>query len=35
MKPNTLGTRLAVIWFWYETKGFLNGKADVTLLGMQ
>ncbi len=21
--------------FWYDTKGFLNGKADVTLFGMK
>lgn len=21
--------------FWYDTKGFLNGKADVTLLGIK
>ena len=23
------------IEFWYETKGFLNGKADVTVFGMK
>ncbi len=21
--------------FWYETKGFLNGRADLTLFGMK
>jgi len=23
------------VQFWFETKGFLNGKADVTLFGMK
>ena len=26
---------LRKIDFWYDTKGFLNGKADVTLFGMK
>jgi hypothetical protein len=31
-----LGKRsLRKIEFWYETKGFLNGKADVTVFGMK
>lgn len=30
------GTRkLRKVEFWYETKGLLNGKADVTLFGMK
>jgi hypothetical protein len=27
--------KLKSIEFWYETKGFLNGKADVTVFGMK
>jgi len=27
--------KLKSIEFWYETKGFLNGKADVTIFGMK
>ncbi|RFM27326.1 hypothetical protein DXN05_14960 [Deminuibacter soli] len=27
--------KLRSIEFWYETKGFLNGKADVTVFGMK
>jgi hypothetical protein len=27
--------KLRSIEFWYDTKGFLNGKADVTLFGMK
>lgn len=27
--------KLKSVEFWYDTKGFLNGKADVTLLGMK
>ena len=31
-----VGTRsLKKIDFWYETKGFANGKADVTVFGMK
>jgi hypothetical protein len=31
-----VGTRsLRRIDFWYDTKGFLNGKADVTVFGMK
>ena len=31
-----VGTRsLRRVDFWYDTKGFLNGKADVTLFGMK
>jgi hypothetical protein len=26
---------LQKIEFWYETKGLVNGKADVTLVGMK
>lgn len=27
--------KLKSIEFWYDTKGFLNGKADVTVVGMK
>lgn len=27
--------KLKSIEFWYDTKGFLNGKADVTVFGMK
>ncbi|MEN9569032.1 MAG: hypothetical protein RL172_263 [Bacteroidota bacterium] len=27
--------KLKSVHFWYDTKGFLNGKADVTLFGMK
>lgn len=27
--------KLKSVDFWYDTKGFLNGKADVTLLGIK
>ncbi|WP_443937403.1 hypothetical protein [Pedobacter sp. MW01-1-1] len=27
--------KLKSVEFWYDTKGFLNGQADVTLLGMK
>jgi len=27
--------RLKAIDFWYDTKGFLNGKAELTILGMK
>jgi hypothetical protein len=27
--------KLKSVEFWYDTKGFLNGKADVTLFGMK
>jgi hypothetical protein len=27
--------KLKTVEFWYDTKGFLNGKADVTLFGMK
>ncbi len=27
--------KLKAIDFWYDTKGFLNGKADVTLFGQK
>lgn len=27
--------KLKSIDFWYDTKGFLNGKADVTLFGLK
>jgi hypothetical protein len=31
-----IGTRrIRRIDFWYDTKGFLNGKADVTVFGMK
>ena len=31
-----VGTRsLRKVEFWYDTKGLLNGKADVTLFGMK
>ena len=31
-----VGTRsLRKVEFWYDTKGFLKGKADVTLFGMK
>jgi len=26
---------LRKVEFWYDTKGLLNGKADVTLFGMK
>ena len=27
--------KIKSVEFWYDTKGFLNGKADVTLFGMK
>jgi hypothetical protein len=27
--------KLKSVEFWYDTKGLLNGKADVTLFGMK
>lgn len=27
--------KIRTIEFWYDTKGFLSGKADVTVLGMK
>jgi hypothetical protein len=27
--------KLKTIEFWYDTKGFLNGKADVTVFGIK
>ncbi len=27
--------KLRTVQFWYDTKGFLNGQADVTLFGMK
>lgn len=27
--------KLKSVEFWYDTKGFLNGRADVTLLGIK
>jgi hypothetical protein len=27
--------KIKTVEFWYETKGFLNGKADLTLFGMK
>jgi hypothetical protein len=27
--------KIKTVEFWYDTKGFLNGKADLTLFGMK
>jgi hypothetical protein len=27
--------KLRSVQFWFETKGFLNGKAEVTLFGLK
>ena len=27
--------KIKAVDFWYETKGFLNGKANLTLFGMK
>ena len=27
--------KLRTVEFWYDTKGFLNGKANLTLFGMK